>query len=130
MYEAREVRVEVGGREHVFRADLRAYMNIHELIRGDRDLMRHVVRREGDRPDGEIEEIRMRMTPENLPDYLAAVGDTTADEWRVLAQTAHPEALMTAWIAADNLLGQAQADWEKDDESPFRHEPEQPVAVV
>ena len=134
-YQAPEVTVVIQNGEYTFKADLRAYMALHEIQRThpERFIPMFGVDDETGEQSQEVVGARMRMAPEALPDYFAAVSADSAyrnaDYWAQMLEVTHPQELTNAWQAIDLLLTESQVDWEEDDQSPFRDESEQPLAA-
>lgn len=125
MYEPISAEFVIGGETYRACADLSAYMRLHEIARQHPE--RHIAAYD---EDGEEVGLRMEMTPENLPDYFAAVTKRDAAHWEQVCQSAHPQELTLAWQVVDQVLTASQRQWEADQESPFRPQPEEPVADV
>lgn len=120
-FQAPETTVDLGGLPYQFRADLAAYMRVHELaVSMPEEFIPVVV-------NGEDVGTRMRMTPANAACYLEAfyAGGNQLD-WPGILAYAHPMEVLAAWNAVNELLDKAESDWnpEKADSSPFRSEPE------
>ena len=128
-YQAPTVTVKIADGDYAFKADLRAYMALHEIQRShpERFIPMYAVDEDGVQTD-EIIGARMRMEPDALPDYFTACAARDAwrstDFWKDMMEVAHPQELTNAWQAIDMLLTESQPNWEADEGSPFRGEQE------
>ena len=110
--------VTLGGLHFTMKADLRAFMRIHELLATDP--WRFV---EVHRPDSDDPALRVEMTPANAPVYFAAFCDKPAN-WEVVCADAHPLEVVRAWATCSELLSEVEEDWQPEGEAPFCAEPE------
>lgn len=108
--------VMLAGCEYTMRADLRAFMRIHEMVATEPE--RFVDVQLGAGPETAM---RVEMTPANAPAYFAAFCDDAVD-WPSICRRAHPLEVLRAWGVCSELLSQVEADWQPESEPPFRSE--------
>ena len=101
----------IAGEVYTARADLRAFMGIHELAASQPDMFADIPDRPG--------ELRVIMSPANAPTLFALFTDRPAAHWQKVITACNPAAVMQAWGVCINLLGQAHDAWGVDSDNPF-----------